>query len=64
MLKDDAVRNEWETALGDPDFSSKPMARYLWWYRRTPYWDETVGLLPVMRVMELPQLELEPWPKN
>jgi hypothetical protein len=62
MLKDDSVRREWHAALEDPEFAAKPMARYLWWYRRTPYWDETVGLLPVMRVMAPPQLELEPWP--
>jgi hypothetical protein len=64
MLKDDAVREEWQAALEDPDFASKPMARYLWWYRRTPYWDETVGLLPVMRVTASPKLELEPWPNK
>jgi hypothetical protein len=64
MMKDDTIRGEWEMALQDPDFASDPGARYLWWYRRTEYWDETVGLLPVMRVMEPPQLELEPWQKN
>jgi hypothetical protein len=64
MLKDDAVRNEWEKALEDSEFASNPRARYIWWYRRTAYWDETVGLLPVMRVMAPPRLELEPWPMN
>jgi len=62
MLVDEAVRQEWEVALDDPDFAANRGARYLWWYRRTPYWDETVGLLPVLRVMRLAKLELEPWP--
>ena len=30
------------------------------WYQRTPYWDETVGLLPVFRVLE--PVDLEPKP--
>ena len=49
-------QKEWETALEDPEFATDSRARYLWWYRRTPYWDETVGLLPVMRVMTPPRL--------
>jgi hypothetical protein len=62
MLTDDSVRREWETALEDPDFADNSTARYLWWYERTPYWDETVGLLPVLRVMAPVDLDLEPWP--
>ena len=63
MLTDETVRNEWEAALEDPEFAENPGARYMWWYRRTPYWDETVGLLPVMRVMAPGDLDLEPWPQ-
>jgi hypothetical protein len=63
MMDDGDVRREWEKALQDPDFAANREARYLWWYRRTPYWDETVGLLPVMRVMGPVTLELEPWPR-
>ncbi len=61
MLADEAIRQEWEAALDDPDFAADRRARYLWWYRRTPYWDETVGLLPVLRVMRPAKLELEAW---
>ena len=61
MLTDEDVKSEWEAALEDPDFANNWSARYLWWYRRTPYWDETVGLLPVTRVMEPFKLPLEPW---
>ena len=55
------VAEEWRTALEEPDFAADRTARYLWWYQRTPYWDETVGLLPAMRVMAPPELALEPW---
>ena len=51
MLADDAIRAEWESALENPDFAADGRARYDWWYRRTPYWDEQVGLLPIYRVM-------------
>lgn len=62
MLEDPAVKEAWEAALEDPEFANNPGARYLWWYQRTPYWDETVGLLPVMRVMTPQPLSTEPWP--
>ena len=57
MLEDDEPSGR----LGKPHSKTRPSlptprARYLWWYRRTPYWDEQVGLLPVFRVMELPTL--------
>jgi len=64
MLADDAIRQEWNAALDDPYFAANRSARYLWWYRRTPYWDETVGLLPVLRVMRPAKLELETWPES
>jgi hypothetical protein len=60
MLKDPATAAQWETALRDPKFAADPFARYLWWYRRTPYWDGTVGLLPYFRVMKAPGFETRP----
>ncbi len=61
-LADEGIRKQWEAALEDPDFASDGRARYDWWYRRTPYWDEQVGLLPVYRVMAPPLPRGEPWP--
>ena len=61
MLADEAIREEWEKALGEPEFAADPSARYMWWYRRTSYWDESVGLFPVMRAMKALDLELETW---
>jgi hypothetical protein len=54
MLEDETVRAAWESALEDPEFASDLRARYMWWYRQTPYWDEQVGLLPIFRVMHAP----------
>ena len=47
-------------------FRRRSWARYRWWFARTPYWDEQIGLYPVLRLMQpLPQpqerqLELTP----
>ena len=54
MLNDNNIRRQWESALEDADFAANRRARYMWWYRRTPYWDEQVGLLPIYRVMQKP----------
>ena len=61
MLADPKVRAEWEAALRDPAFAADPQARHLWWYRRTPYWDETVGLMPFYRAVTDPNVTTEPW---
>jgi hypothetical protein len=56
LLKDPKTAGEWEAALREPAFAKDAAARSLWWSRRTPYWDETIGLLPVYRAMKpLPQ---------
>ena len=54
MLEDPAVAADWERALEDEAFASDRGARYLWWYRRSVHWDETVGLMPVMRMLAKP----------
>lgn len=51
QLADPAVREAWQRALADPTFAADPRARYRWWFERTPYWDETVDLYPVFRLM-------------
>jgi hypothetical protein len=53
MLKNPKVAGEWQKALADPDFARNSAARYDWWSRRTPYWDETIGLMPVYRAMKV-----------
>ena len=61
MLKDPRTAAEWRTALQDEKFAADTNARYQWWFRRTPYWDATVGLLPYFRVMKAPALDTRPW---
>jgi len=61
MLEDAKTAADWEAALRDPKLAGDPRARYLWWYQRTPYWDDNVGLLPYFRVMRAPQVATLPW---
>ena len=56
IIADEEIRTRWETALEDPEFAGDSRARYVWWYRQTPYWDEQVGLLPIYRVMGPPPI--------
>jgi len=60
MMKDRQTAAEFQEAMKDEKLAKDPFARYQWWYRRTPYWDETIGLLPVYRVMQAPKLKTEP----
>ncbi len=60
LLKDPKIRQEWEAALEDEAFAANPRARLLWWHQRTPYWDETIGLMPAYRLMESRTLPTEP----
>ncbi|MCE7959006.1 peptidase M14 [Acidobacteria bacterium ACD] len=48
--KDPKVAAEWEERMKDPAFSGDARARHRFFYSRTPYWDETQGLLPVYRL--------------
>ncbi len=51
MIEDASTRQAWKIALQNEEFAGDAGARYLWWYRRTPFWDESIGLMPVFRVM-------------
>lgn len=54
LAEDPALAAEWAAALEDEAFAADAGARWLWWYERTPYWDDTVGRLPVLRALEAP----------
>jgi Zinc carboxypeptidase len=60
-LKDPAIAAEWAAALKDAKFAADANARYQWWFRHTPYWDERVGLLPYFRLMTAPAITTQPW---
>ncbi len=51
LLQDATIAAAWKLELQDPGFAADAEARAQWWVRRTPYWDETIGLLPVYRLM-------------
>ena len=50
LARDPKLKAAWEKALEDPAFSSSPHRRVRFFYERTPYWDETLGLVPVYRL--------------
>ena len=50
LAKDPALKSEWEEKLKDPVFAGDARARHRFFYRRTPWFDETVGLVPVFRL--------------
>jgi hypothetical protein len=51
MLRDDPMlKAEWEERLKDPKFAEDGRARREFFYRRTPYWEDSLGLLPVYRL--------------
>jgi len=59
MLADPKLAASWKTALeNDPELAEDPRARAIWWYRKTEFWDEQVGLLPFFRVMQPVDLPL------
>jgi Zinc carboxypeptidase len=61
LLRDPQLAAEWQRALADPKLAGDPQARYLWWFQHTPYWDETVGLMPCFRLLAAPSFKTRPW---
>jgi hypothetical protein len=62
LLRQPEVAARWRDALAaDPKLAGDPRARYQWWHRQSPYWDETLGLLPYFRVMAPPRLKTAAW---
>jgi murein tripeptide amidase MpaA len=46
------LREEFEKKLaGDPGFAANPRARLRFFYERSPYWDQQMGLYPVGRII-------------
>ena len=50
LAKDPKLTAEWEQMLRDPKFASDARARHRFFYRKTPFFEETVGLVPVFRL--------------
>ena len=63
MLESDpSLRPQFEKALEDPEFAASPRRRLGWFHRRSPYWDEHLGLYPVGLITGEVELPLEPVP--
>ena len=50
LAEDPKLAAEWAERLKDPVFAASRTRRIRFFYERTPYWDETLGLLPVYRL--------------
>jgi murein tripeptide amidase MpaA len=58
LEKDPALAKEFETALADPAFAADPRRRLDFFYKRSPYREDTIGLYPVAMVTS-PDLKLQ-----
>jgi hypothetical protein len=61
MLTDPETAKAWAEALKNEAFATDTWARWIWWYRRSRHWDETVGMMPVMRLLRAPAFDTVPW---
>lgn len=60
MARDPKLKQEFEQKIAsDPEFAASPGARLDFFYRRSPYWDESIGLYPVGRLHSLAGVPLE-----
>ncbi len=51
MEKDPSLREEFEKRVAeDEEFAKNGWARLIFFYKRTPYWDDTIGAYPILRV--------------
>jgi hypothetical protein len=50
LAEDPKLAAEWKALLADPKLAADARTRHRFFYARTPYWDESVGLLPVYRL--------------
>jgi len=52
LAADSSIKREFENSLKtDGAFAANPYGRLNWFYQRSPYWDETVDLYPIAKVM-------------
>jgi murein tripeptide amidase MpaA len=62
LLEDPKVAAAWQEALADPAFARDAAARRDWMERRTPFWDPSIGQVPVLRIMKAPPFAIAPPP--
>jgi hypothetical protein len=49
MLKDPKIKSEFEERLKDVKFKESPQARFEFFYRKHPSWDDRLGVYPVVK---------------
>jgi hypothetical protein len=60
MASDPKLKEEFEAKVAsDPKFAADPAARLNFFYRRSPWWDTSIGLYPVGRLSSLQGVPLE-----
>lgn len=60
LAESKALKDEFETKLqSDSTFAKSPAERLKFFYERSPYWDQSLGLYPVRKVMSRVDLILE-----
>ena len=60
MAKDQKLKQEFENKVAtDPEFAADSDARLFFFFRRSPYWDQHVGLYPVGRLNNLEGVPLQ-----
>jgi hypothetical protein len=58
LARDPKLKAEYDQKVAsDPNFTN-PYARLNWFYRRSPWWDERVGLIPVGKLQSLDGISL------
>ncbi len=60
LTNDKALRAEFESRLMDPNFASSSRKRLDFFFRRSPWWDDRIGLYPIWRLPVRPALPAVP----
>jgi len=61
LAQDEALRSEFEEKkASDPEFAGDPRQIRRWFYQRTPFWDDRIGVYPVGRITDRSLLALMP----
>jgi hypothetical protein len=61
LERDESLRSEFEEKkVSDPDFAASPGRIRRWFYERTPYWDQRMGVYPVAKITDRSLLDQMP----
>lgn len=61
MEENPQLREEFEERVAeDQDFAKSGWERLIFFYKRTPYWDDTIGVYPILRITDETSIEKGP----